>query len=86
MDLKTELLICIGASTAANCVPCFDYYFNKASAEGIDMEDVRKAVEFANKVKTGAGIVMKNSIRETTGRDWDFEPTSSRGQDHPCCT
>ncbi|MFZ0932150.1 MAG: hypothetical protein WAN11_26360 [Syntrophobacteraceae bacterium] len=32
MDEKTDLLICLGAATAANCIPCFDYYFKKASA------------------------------------------------------
>ncbi len=86
MELKTELLICIGASAAANCVPCFDYYFKKAEAAGINMEEVRKSVELGNKIKRGAGIVMKNSIKETTGQDWDSESTTGRGQDHPCCT
>ena len=51
MDEKTELLICLGAATAANCVPCFDYYFKKASAAGITAEEVRKGVELACKIK-----------------------------------
>ena len=51
MDLKTELLICLGAATAANCVPCFDYYFKKASVAGITSEEVKKTVELACKVK-----------------------------------
>ena len=65
MDEKTELLICLGAATAANCVPCFDYYFKKASvSRNYHQEEVRTVVELACKVKTGAGIVMKNSIAE----------------------
>ena len=85
MDEKTALLICLGASTAANCVPCFDYYFKKASAAGVSLEDVRKTVELACKVKTGAGIVMKNSIRDITGQDWESEHTDGGKADYPCC-
>jgi hypothetical protein len=85
MDEKTELLICLGAATAANCVPCFDYYFKTASAIGIPAEEVRKAVELACKVKTGAGIVMKNSIRDITGKGWESDQSQDRKADHPCC-
>ena len=84
MDKKSELLVCIGASVAANCVPCFDYYFKKASSEGISLDEVREAIELACKVKTGAGIAMKNSIRETTGQDWGSEPKDAKA-DCPCC-
>jgi len=85
MDEKTELLICLGASTAANCIPCFDYYFKKASVAGIALEEVKHTVELACKIKTGAGIVMKDNIREITGQDWDSGHTSGGKADHPCC-
>jgi len=85
MEEKTELLIYLGAATAANCIPCFDYYFKKASAAGIPAEEVRKAVELACKIKTGAGIVMKNSIRDITGQDWESEQSGDGKTDHPCC-
>jgi alkylhydroperoxidase/carboxymuconolactone decarboxylase family protein YurZ len=85
MDEKTELLISLGAATAANCVPCFDYYFKSASAIGIPAEEVQKAVELACKIKTGAGIVMRNGIREITGKDWESDPSQDRNADHPCC-
>jgi hypothetical protein len=84
MDEKTELLICLGASAAANCVPCFDYYFKKASVAGITFEEVRKSVDLACKIKTGVGIVMKNSIMDITGQDWDSEKKDSGKSDHPC--
>ena len=35
MDEKTSLLICLGASAAANCIPCFEHYHKKASAAGL---------------------------------------------------
>ncbi len=85
MDEKTELLISLGASAAANCVPCFDYYFKKARSAGITMDEVKKTVELACKVKTGSGIFMKSSIRDITGHDWDSDHEESAHADHPCC-
>ncbi len=85
MDEKTELLICLSASTAANCVACFDYYFKKAASAGIKIDEVRETIELACKVKTGSGIVMKNSIRDITGQDWDSGSEKSNRADYPCC-
>ncbi len=85
MDEKTELLISLSASTAANCVPCFDYYFNKAKSAVITMDEVKKTVVFACKVKTGAGIVMKNSIRDITSQDWEPEQNRVAKSVNPCC-
>ena len=85
MDEKTELLICLGAATAANCIPCFDYYFKKASVAAVTADEVRKAVELACKIKTGASLVMKNSIRDITGQDWESGRSGDGKTDHPCC-
>jgi len=63
MDEKTSLLICLGASAAANCIPCFEHYHKKASAAGITSERILEAVELGNKVKSGAHLVMRNSIK-----------------------
>lgn len=72
-DGKTNLLICLGAATVANCAPCFDHYFKKASVSGIAAAEIREAVELACKVKTGAGMVMKNSITDIAGQDWEWD-------------
>ena len=32
MDEKTKLLVCLGAATAANCIPCFEFSSGKAVA------------------------------------------------------
>ena len=69
MDEKTELLICLGASTAANCVPCFEHYFKKASSIGLSSEEIQGAVELASKVKNGAHVVMRGSIRNIMGNE-----------------
>jgi len=86
MDEKTEVLIGLGASTAANCVPCFEYYFKKASAHGVGVEDIKKAVEIGNKVKTGSSIAMTKSMRSITG--WDTETHHEEGpaaETEHCC-
>ncbi len=35
MEEKTKILICLGAATAANCIPCFEFYYGKAQEAGI---------------------------------------------------
>jgi hypothetical protein len=85
MDERTELLICLDAATAANCVPCFDYYFKKASAAGVAPDEVQKAVGLANKVKTGASLLMRQSVMKITSQDWGSDPQAGSITDHPCC-
>ena len=51
MEEKTQLLVCLGAAVAANCIPCFDYYYQKAQACGLAPEDIQAAVECAYKIK-----------------------------------
>jgi AhpD family alkylhydroperoxidase len=69
MDEKTSLLICLGASAVANCIPCFEHYHKKASAAGLASEQILEAVELANKVKSGAHLVMRNSIKTFLDRE-----------------
>ena len=74
MDEKTKLLVCLGAATAANCIPCFDYYFHKAEALGLSSEDLQEAVACAYKIKNNINMLMKNSIRTLTGQEGDACP------------
>jgi AhpD family alkylhydroperoxidase len=69
MDEKTSLLICLGASAAANCIPCFEHYHKKASAAGLTSEEILEAVELANKVQSGAHLAMRNSIKNFMGQE-----------------
>lgn len=85
MDEKMELLICLSAATAANCVPCFEHYFRKASAAGLDVEHVLKAVELANKVKTGSSIFMRKSITDIMGCNGESDQRADGTGKHPCC-
>jgi hypothetical protein len=65
MDKKTELLVSLGASTAANCMPCFNYYYRQAEKLGLDSTDILQAVEIANKIKNSLGMLMGKHVRTT---------------------
>jgi alkylhydroperoxidase/carboxymuconolactone decarboxylase family protein YurZ len=67
MDQKTELLVSLGASMAANCLPCFNYYYQHAEKLGIDPAEVLRAMEIANKVKNSLSMLMGNHVRKTMG-------------------
>lgn len=74
MDEKTKLLVCLGAATAANCIPCFEYYHKKAQAFDLASEDIQEAVECAYKIKNNINMLMKNSIRGLTGQGGEASP------------
>jgi len=85
MDEKTSLLICLGASAAANCIPCFEYYHKKASAAGLTSGQILEAVELANKVKSGAHLVMRNSIKNYLGQEAPSSPCGCAPAQSSCC-
>jgi len=85
MDEKTELLICLGASTATNCVPCFEHYFKKGIGIGLTLEEIQGAVELASKVKNGAHVVMRGSIRNIMGNDGGSDDASCASTGATCC-
>ncbi len=85
MDEKTSLLVCLGASAAANCIPCFEHYHKKASAAGFTSEEILEAIELADKVKSGAHLVMRNSIRNYLGRETSGSPCGQASSQNPCC-
>ncbi len=67
MDKKTELLVSLGASMAANCMPCFNYYYQQAEKLGVDPTEVLGAMEIANKIKNSLSMLMGNHVRKTMG-------------------
>jgi AhpD family alkylhydroperoxidase len=85
MDEKTSLLICLGASAAANCIPCFEHYHKRASAAGLTSEQILEAVELANKVKSGAHLVMRNSIKNYLGQEAPGSSCSCAPSQGSCC-
>jgi hypothetical protein len=68
MDETTSLLICLGASVAANCVDCFRHYHREAQRIGLAPPDIDAAVALGAKVKTGANIAIMSAVADATGR------------------
>jgi AhpD family alkylhydroperoxidase len=85
MDKKTSLLICLGASAAANCIPCFEHYQKKASAAGLTPEEILEAVELASKVKSGAHLLMRSCIKNFMGGEKPCNPCASGQIKGSCC-
>jgi alkylhydroperoxidase/carboxymuconolactone decarboxylase family protein YurZ len=63
---KNDILIAIGAATAANCIPCFEHLYEIAVASGITGAEIRKAADIAGRVKSGAHKAISGSIDELT--------------------
>jgi len=83
-DEKIVTLICLGAATAANCIPCFEHLYEKAHQAGLTHAEIRGAAQLASVVKKGAHLALKSTIDELLGTD--FETRESNPQ-QPCgCT
>jgi alkylhydroperoxidase/carboxymuconolactone decarboxylase family protein YurZ len=85
MDEKTSVLVCLGAATAANCVPCFEYYLKKAKDLGLASEEVLEAADLASKVKNGAHLVMRQGIKNFMGREASPNPCAAGQAGGSCC-
>jgi len=79
MDEITQTLISIGAATAANCIPCLEHYYYRSGTLGLTDEMVQEAFEIGSKVKTGAALAIKGTLRGLL--DGDMEPEQKE-----CCT
>jgi len=82
MDERTKVLISLGASVAANCVPCFEHFLGKTEAARLTPEEIREATEIADQVKNGARITIMKSIRGMIGGG--TSPCDSKS-DRSCC-
>jgi len=82
MDEKTKLLVSIGAAVGANCVPCFEHYFEKMEAVGLTREVIQEAAEIADQIKNGARMAMSKSVRGLIGTD---APSCNSKSNKVCC-
>lgn len=85
MDEKSKLLICLGAATAANCIPCFEHYFGKAKAGGLKNEEIQEAVDLASQVKKGAHLAIKNRINDAMGQEKEYDLPCETQTSKSCC-
>jgi AhpD family alkylhydroperoxidase len=68
-------LVAIGAAIASNCEPCFKYHYDVARKLGVSADDMRRAVDLAQKVKDAPARAMI----ELAGRT--LNPTASNDAD-----
>jgi alkylhydroperoxidase/carboxymuconolactone decarboxylase family protein YurZ len=85
MDEKSKLLICLGAATAANCIPCFEHYFGKAKSGGLKNEEIQEAVDLASQVKKGAHLAIKNCINGLMGEKMEYALPCDKQASKSCC-
>ncbi len=85
MDEKTCLLICLGASAAANCIPCFEHYHKKSSAAGISSNEISEALQLAYRVKNGAHMVLRNGVGRIMGEETPAVSCGCGPSKSSCC-
>ena len=85
MEERTKLLVALGAATAANCIPCFEYLHCEAGVAGLTQEEIQEVVALASKVKQGAHLALKNSINDIMGLEEKYDLPCSRQQSSSCC-
>jgi len=86
MEEKTKILICLGAATAANCIPCFEHYFGKAKSAGLTSEEIQEAADLASQVKKGAHMAIKNCINGLMGQKREYDLPCDRKANSSCCS
>ena len=84
MDKKTELLVSLGASVAANCMPCFNYYYQQAVKLGLEPAEVLRTMEIANKIKNSLSMLMGNHVRKTVGSEGEDVFAALEDAGKPC--
>jgi alkylhydroperoxidase/carboxymuconolactone decarboxylase family protein YurZ len=66
LDAKTQLLVALGAATAAKCQHCFTMLYGTAGKLDVSDKEVRAAVAIATKVAAKSRDFMAAFIEEAT--------------------
>nr|WP_169717711.1 carboxymuconolactone decarboxylase family protein [Sporomusa silvacetica] len=68
MDVRTRVLIAVGAAVAADCHPRLENITVKARGAGLSDQDILTAAEVGNADKAGAAKSMDQLIAKLTGQ------------------
>ncbi len=68
LDGRTKELIAVGASVAANCLPCLEYHRGAALGAGASPEQIAEAVAMGRVVRKGAASKMDAFVAELAGK------------------
>jgi AhpD family alkylhydroperoxidase len=71
MEDKTKLLIAVGASVTANCLPCLKTAFSEAKKAGVGEKEILEAIMIGRVVRKGAFGKMDKFASTLTGKDVD---------------
>jgi AhpD family alkylhydroperoxidase len=85
MDEKTRILVSLGAASAANCVPCFDHYFERAEAAGLPSEEIKEVADIADHVKRGAHLSTRKAVGDRIALGKQSAPDCCGAADASCC-
>jgi AhpD family alkylhydroperoxidase len=69
MEDKIKLLIAVGASVTANCLPCLKTAFAQAQSAGVDKKEILEAIAIGRVVRKGAFGKMDRFASTLTGKD-----------------
>jgi 4-carboxymuconolactone decarboxylase len=65
LNPKEKELVALGAALGSNCIPCVVYHLGVAEKIGIPDEQIREAVELANKIReVPAAQVLKTAYAQ----------------------
>lgn len=62
LDGRIEALVAVGASVAANCVPCLQANAREAEARGASAEEIAAAIALGQRVRKGAATRMDQAV------------------------
>lgn len=79
LDIKTKMLIALGASVSANCHPCLQNNIKKAIQAGLTEQEIKDAIEVGMTIRSGAASSMDKLI----GNSSEYQPNESKGG--KCC-
>jgi alkylhydroperoxidase/carboxymuconolactone decarboxylase family protein YurZ len=82
MDTKIKVMISLGSSYAAGCIPCFDHYYMLAKEEKIAGDDIKEIIAIAKKVRNGSDIALEKAISDVI--DGKEDCVKIDDESHPC--
>ena len=69
MEDKIKLLIAVGASVTANCLPCLKTAVTQAELVGVDKKEIIEAIAIGRVVRRGAFGKMDKFATDLTGKN-----------------
>lgn len=80
---KTQELIALGASIAAQCQPCLKHHVAKARELGLSDDEIQQAIEIGRVIKLGAASAFREHEKQVMAQAKAGE--SCCGEGTGCC-